>query len=108
MLAAGANFGESEPPEPNLPFFLLFDGSEVVELHGERGTALTHGPQIGSVAEHLRKWNDRVDFLHNLTAVDALYLSTSGVEVADDVPEKLLRRRHFNEHVGFEEHGSCF
>src|SRR5215211_2529629 len=75
----------------------------VIELHGERRSALGLAPDGSRVSEHLGKRNHGPDDLPTTAGVHALDLAAPGAQVAHDVTHKLLRYDYLNVHYWFQE-----
>src|SRR6185503_6620748 len=74
-----------------------------IELHGEICPTLRHGAQVGCVAEHLRQRHAGLDDLRVAERVHRLDAPAAAVEVAHDVAEVILRRRHLDGHDRLEQ-----
>ena len=59
-------------------------------LHRVLATALRAGAEVSRVAEHLSQRNESVDLLRAAAGLEALDLTTAGVEVADHVAHVLV------------------
>src|SRR5215217_1784478 len=70
----------------------------VIELHGERRSALGLAPDGSRVSEHLGERNHGPDDLPTTAGVHALDLAAPGAQVAHDVTHKLLRYDYLNVH----------
>src|SRR4029079_14186555 len=69
-----------------------------VELHGEVGAPLRHRPEVGGVAEHLAQRHECLDDLSVADGRHVLDAAAAGVEIAHDVAEVVLGRRHLDRH----------
>ena len=59
-------------------------------LHRVLAAALRAGAEVSRVAEHLSQRNESVDLLRAAAGLEALDLTTAGVEVADHVAHVLV------------------
>src|SRR5215212_8626403 len=75
----------------------------VIELHGERRSALGLAPDGSRISEHLGERNHGPDDLPTTAGVHALDLAAPGAQVAHDVTHKLLRYDYLNVHYRFQE-----
>src|SRR3954454_23507058 len=78
-----------------------------IELHREICAALRHRAQIGGIAEHLRQRDARLDDLGVADGLHVLDAPPTAVEVAHDVAEVVLRRRHLDRHHRLEKLWLC-
>ena len=73
-----------------------------VELHAVTRSALCATAKVAHVAEHLRQRNECLDDASARTLLHRLHLTTSRVQVTDDVAHEVLWRGDFDGHHRFE------
>src|SRR3954470_20739277 len=74
------------------------DRRVMIEGHRVLSTAPRHGAQVIDVLEHVRQRNVGVDDNSDTTAFLALDLTTTGVQVADDIADIIFRGDDFDLH----------
>src|SRR5690606_1907349 len=80
----------------------------MVERHRVLSTTLAHRAQRVHITEHVGKRHERIHDLDHTTAFSTLDLSTTRVEVADDVAHVIVWRDNFNLHDRLEDLRACF
>src|SRR3712207_1504127 len=75
----------------------------VIELHGERRSALGLAPDGSRVTEHLGERNHRPDDLSTAAGVHALNLTTPGAQIAHNITHEFLRYDYLYVHYRLQE-----
>ena len=76
-------------------------------LHAVLATALSAGTHGSSITEHLAQRYESINLLYAASVFDALDLSTTGVQVADNVAHVLLGNDNGNLHDRLHNNGAC-
>jgi len=62
----------------------------VRRFHGVLTTALCLRTQVGSVTEHFGQWNKGVNLLYAMSSIHTLDLTTTGVQVTDNITQVII------------------